>query len=111
MGYRTVVVFNNDQTSEWENDPELGRKIAQDMHKRDDGRYTPLNIIGGEVLECVHADTQTLAILDGYGGRSVAYTHLHRNQTQESQELALLKELAEKHGYRIAKKPAKKVAP
>ncbi len=110
MGYRTVVVFNNDQTSEWENDPELGRKIAQDMHKRDDGRSTPLNIIGGEVLECVHADTQTLAILDGYSGRVVVRTHWFRGQTQEGQELTLLKELAEKHGYRIAKKPAKKVA-
>ena len=65
MGYRTVVVFNNDQASTWENDPELGKKIARDMHRYGDGR-TPLEQIGGRVLECTHADTQTLAILDGF---------------------------------------------
>ena len=27
MGYRTVVMLNNDYCTEWENDPELGRKI------------------------------------------------------------------------------------
>ena len=28
MGFRTVVVLFNDQASEWENDPSLGKKIS-----------------------------------------------------------------------------------
>ena len=105
MGYRTVVVLNNDQASTWENDPELGKKIARDMFRHSKDRYTPLELIGGKVLECVHADTQTLAVLDGYDGRPVAYTNWYRGQDQAAQELALLKELANKLGYRISKKP------
>lgn len=107
MGFRTVVVLNNDQASTWENDPELGKKIARDMFRSVEERYTPLELIGGKVLECVHADTQTLAVLDGYGGKPVAYTHWNRGQTDEARNLALLKELADKMGYRISKKPKK----
>ena len=111
MGYRTVVVFNNDQASTWENDPELGKKIARDMQRYSTSvnriNYTPLELIGGSVLECVHADVQTLAILDGYDGRPVACTHWYRGQTEADQELALLKELADKLGYRISRKPKK----
>lgn len=106
MGFRTVVVLSNDHAHEWEKDPELGRKIfmaASIGNKELARRELPY----GHVVECVHADTQTLAILDGYSGRPVAYTHWHRGQTSEQQELVLLKELAEKHGKILRSKPKK----
>jgi hypothetical protein len=108
MGFRTVVVFNNDQASEWQNDPELGKKIASGTYRSD--TFTPLNQIGGHVLECVHADTQTLAILDGYNGRAAAHTSWYAGQTKEMLEQALLRELADKLGYYISKKPQTKVS-
>jgi hypothetical protein len=107
MGFRTVVVLNNDQAHEWENDPNLGEKI-----------WTSASLLGhpelndrfqyGNIVEQVHADTQTLAVLDGYGGKPVAYTHWNREQTDEVRNLALLKDLADRMGYRISKKPKAK---
>jgi len=110
MGFRTVVVLNNDLTNEWENDPELGRKIflAASMSQfggdKDRARRT---FPYGETIEQVHADTQTVAFLDGYGGKAVAWSHWYRNQTEDQKNLAMLKALADKLGYRVSKKPKK----
>jgi len=102
MGFRTVVVLSNDQSHEWENDPELGKKI---FYAASAGDRLPLQY--GQVVECVHADLQTLAVFDGYAGKPVAYTHWNRGQSDEVRNLALLKDLAEKMGYRVSKKPTK----
>lgn len=112
MGFRTVVVLNNDRASEWEYDPELGRKIflagsAKSFGGDEDRarQYLPY----GEVVEQVHADTQTVAFLDGYSGKPMAYEFWRRGQTEEQKNLAMLKSLADSLGYRVSKKPAKKV--
>ena len=108
MGFRTVVVLFNDQASEWENDPSLGKKISRaknfatgrplglgknDIHKA--------NIGYGRVVECAHADTQTLAVLDSYNMTQIA--HSRWNPNDKDVELKLLKEAAEKLGYKIVK--------
>lgn len=110
MGFRTVVVLRNDQANEWEKDPELGRKIflgASAKCSSGDDQASDQFFPYGAIVEQVHADLQTLAVLDGYSGRAVAHTHWYRGQTEEAQNLALLKELADKMGYRISKKPTK----
>lgn len=107
MGFRTVVVLNNDQSHEWENDPELGKKIWRGSWNL--GRPLTADCFQyGQIVEQIHADVQTLAVLDGYGASLVARTHWNRNQTEEDRNLELLKSLAEKMGYRISKKPNKK---
>lgn len=101
MGFRTVVVLSNDQAHQWQKDAELGEKIwiaAADKNSR---------LEYGEIVEQVHADTQSLAILDGYGGSVVAQTWWNREQTPETLERDLLKSLAAKHGYRLSKLPKK----
>lgn len=103
MGFRTVVVLSNDRAHEWENDPELGRKIFLGA-----ARAAEYDFPYGEIVEQVHADTQTLAVLDGYGGRPVAYTYWHKDQKVGDVNLALLKDLAARMGYRVLKKTAKK---
>jgi len=111
MGFRTVIVLNNDQANEWENDPELGRKIflAASMSQFSNDRDRARNMLPyGETIEQVHADTQTVAFLDGYGSKAVAHGFWHRGQTEEKKNLAMLKALADKLGYRVSKKPAKK---
>lgn len=109
MGFRTVLVLSNDQAHEWENDPELGRKImhAASMASCGDKDRARFELPYGQIIEQVHGDTQTLAVLDGYGGKAVAYTHWNRGQTDEIRNLALLKELADKMGFTIAKKRTK----
>ena len=111
MGFRTVVVLNNDQSFEWENDAELGRKIFLAASAKCFGndaqraqRYFPY----GDIVEQVHADCQTLAVLDGYSGAPIAHSHWQRGQTDAQRDLALLKDLADRMGYRISKKPTKK---
>jgi hypothetical protein len=111
MGFRTVVVLSNDRASEWENDPELGRKIflaaSMKQYGRDDDmarRTLPY----GHIVEQVHADQQTLAIFDGYNGEAMCGTSWFRGQTDEQRNLECLKALAEKLGYRVSKLPTKK---
>lgn len=103
MGFRTVVVLFNDQASEWENDPSLGKKIS---HAKNFATGRSLGVgkndIGyGRVVECAHADTQTLAVLDSYNMTQIA--HSHWNPNDKDVELKLLKEAAEKLGYKIVK--------
>ena len=109
MGFRTVVVLNNDLANEWENDPELGKKIfhaasAKHWGGKNDQDYFQY----GDTIEQVHADTQTVAFLDGYGGTAVAHSFWHRGQTEEQKNLEMLKALADKLGYRVSKKPENK---
>jgi hypothetical protein len=106
VGHRTVVVLNNDQSHEWENDPELGKKIFHGAAVLNwDEAIPELRFPYGQIIEQVHADTQTLAVLDGCTGKAVAYTHWNRGQTDEVRNLALLKNLAERMGYRVTKRP------
>ena len=109
MGFRTVVVLNNDQASEWNNDAELGQKISRAASLKDwPARDAIYQFPYGEVVEQVHADTQTVAFLDGCGGRVVAHSFWHHGQTEEQKNLEMLKALADKLGYRVVKKTEEK---
>jgi hypothetical protein len=101
MGFRTVVMLNNDLHHEWSKDGELGAKISRAMH-------TPgMMPHYGAVVQCAHADLQTLAILDGYTSfDQIAGKGWVREEAREDVALKLLKEAAEKLGYRLVKKPA-----
>lgn len=111
MGFRTVIVLSNDQAHEWQNDPELGKKIFHAASAKafgSDPDRARRELPYGHVVEQVHADTQTVAFLDGYSGESKAWTHWHQGQTPEQKELAMLKALADKLGYRVTKKSVTK---
>ena len=106
MGFRTIVALSNDRSSDWERNPDLGREIMMLSASRED-RTGSASRIGLELVECTHADTQSLIIADGYTAKAVAFGHWHRGQTTEQRDLALLKDLADRLGYRVSKKPAK----
>jgi len=109
MGFRTVVVLYNDQASSWEADPELGRKISQRMSFAMGSKKDKEADLGyGRVVECQHADVQTLAVIDGYDFKALAYDHWYQNKSDEEMQLRLLKEAAEKLGYRLTRMPQKK---
>lgn len=107
MGFRTIIALNNDRASDWERDPELGRVIVGLSASRGE-RDDEARRIGLSFVECTHADTQSLIIADGYQAKPVAYTNWYRNQTQEQRDLALLKDLADRLGYRVSRKPGAK---
>jgi len=109
MGYRTVVMLNNDLCHEWSKDPKLGEKISLAMNYSTDPKRQDMAAIGnyGRAVECVHADSQTLAMLDGY----TAFTHIDsqswmRGDDDDSAVIRLLKRAASKFGYRLVKKAA-----
>ena len=109
MGFRTVVMLSNDMAHQWEKDPELGRKIGLAMNYASSPERRDMASVGGygQVVECCHADSQTLAMLDGY----TMFTHIDsqswiRGDGADSAIVRLLKSAANKLGYRLVKKPA-----
>jgi hypothetical protein len=104
MGNRTVVVLYNDQAGEWSKDPLLGQKIDIGMNyvgRARTGEYDhPSNLRYGEVVELAHADTQTLAVLDGYRFNAIVHSSWYARD-EESVEVKLLKAAAEKLGYKL----------
>ena len=103
MGYRTVVVLNNDMTSEWGSDPSLGKKImwASSLsgvdHQREIGN-------AGTVLQCVHTDQQSLVLLDGLSGYTLSHKNWVPREVASATEIQLLKLAADTLGYRLVRK-------
>ena len=114
MGFRTVVMLSNDRAHEWEHDQKLGEKIAQAMNYANDAERADMARVGsyGSVVECIHADGQTLAVLDGYSGfQRLATKNWFRGEPDDAIALKLLMDAADKMGYRLTKKaPAKRAA-
>lgn len=112
MGFRTIVMLNNDQANEWQNDTELGNKIARGMNHTHETKYSDhdfANLRYGRVVECTHADTETLAVLTHYEGfRPIAHSGWRGSEnSQDDIAVKLLKDAAEALGYRLVKKPVK----
>jgi hypothetical protein len=121
MGYRTVVILENDRSNEWMYDPELGRKIhhaasfafsgaihhaASFAFSGASADYDSNRRIGyGTVVECAHADVQSMIVLNGYNADPVSSSIWRPNDNLRAMKLRLLKEAAEKLGYRLIKKP------
>jgi hypothetical protein len=105
MGHRTVVVLSNDQP--WDRDPDLGRKISEAASYLSAGRRDGF-FLGGNVIEQVHADTNTLMVIDSLSGTAMARNQWHAGQTEQQRNFDLLKEMAERMGYGLRKLPTKK---
>lgn len=112
MGFRTVVILSNDMAQQWENDPTLGKKIghAVNFTNRNMGYGSPDIENYGQAVECVHADTQTIGIIDGLNFTPLAHGQWYRNQSKEDMMLKLIKEAAKSMGYRLVKTTEKKDA-
>lgn len=110
MGFRTVVMLSNDQAHEWEKDAELGRKIAIAMNHANSADRKHLANVGGygRVVECVHADSQTLAVLDGYTFfDDIAGKGWASGEDRKEVATKLVREAAKSLGYRLIKAQVK----
>lgn len=101
MGFRTVVILNNDQCYDWENDKNLGRKISAAMNRVNDPERSDLGY--GRVVECTHIDTQTIATIDGFNFDPITHGSWRKYELKESMTLKLVKAAAEKLGFRLVK--------
>jgi hypothetical protein len=109
MGFRTVVMLCNDMAHLWQKDQQLGHLIAGAMNYANSKDRQDFASVGGygRVVECVHADCQTLAMLDGY----TAFKHIDSQSWEPGGDenldtIRLLKSAAKKLGYRLVKNPA-----
>lgn len=108
MGFRTIVILNNDQCSSWGEDPALGKKIQAAAHG---GPYVgDLTRIGGRVASCEHTSTRYLALVD-YLTISPRLTPERLPPKDQQFVLDELTRLAEAYGYRLVKARAKRQAP
>jgi len=98
MGFRTLVMLYNDESRVWAPDQDLGKKILYATNGQD------TRIPGGRVVECCHADQQTLAIVDSYSFDRMATGNWRQGQTQEIRNLDMLSRFAENLGYDLVKK-------
>lgn len=105
MGFRTLVLLANDSMHEWSKDPELGSLIERSAAALPADRKMGFGSSYGYVLETSHADTQRLAVIDSYHMDTLAIGHWSQGATNmtKARDLALLKQAAEKLGYKLVK--------
>lgn len=108
MGFRTVVILNNDLAGQWEKDAELGKKISHASAAMAIGMKSAANFDGGRVVQSVHADTQTLAVIDSLQFTPVTHSVWYASEDAEDVKLKLLKYAASELGYTLTKKRKKK---
>lgn len=109
MGFRTVVILSNDRVGEWEKDTDMGSKISHGMnyinHFGKGSNYSDLGY--GRVVECTHADTQTLALIDSLHFTPVVHSFWRKGELDSDRDVRILKHAADALGYRLVKKAAK----
>lgn len=109
MGFRTVVMLNNDRAHEWSRDTDLGNKILHDMSMfgyNREGYDTKLAGLG-RVTEVVHADVQTLVVLEHYTNWQ-PLSMMQWYPDQQNRDLELVRRAADELGYRLVKRSTKK---
>lgn len=107
MGFRTLLCLNNDFTGQWSTDPELGAMISGAMNHAMGGpseRARLDNPSYGRVLACQHADVQMIGVVSHFNFEALGFSHWSSGQKPDEVNLQLLKQAAEKLGYKLVKK-------
>lgn len=114
MGYNTTVVILNDAIHQIKDDPEFGKNLHDAvlglaLPEKYRSRYVPSghHCNAAEVIEHHHADGIKLVAVGANTGWDleveVHYTEAHKPGTALQE--VLLRALADKLGYRVARKP------
>lgn len=108
MGFRTVVMLYNDQAGQWTNDPDLGMKISRKMNFAMGTSIKPqeVDLSYGRIIHCHHADCLDLGVFNSYQFAPLASGAWQPGEESDAMAVRLLKEAAEKLGYRLVKRPA-----
>ena len=106
MGNRVVVMLRTDQCAEWQNDIDLGKKIAHAMNYAAGAPGNPEARLDGygAVVQCAHADRQTLAIIDSFQFHPLLGSTWRSGEDLATRDIRLLKEAAGALGYRLVRK-------
>lgn len=105
MGYRTIIVLNNDEANVWGNNP-LGKAITVASGKKISNRGGEILLNGvqiGNVIDCEHADTESIVHFSSLHGTTLGRSFYNSRMTEEEQREAMIVELAESMGYKLVK--------
>ncbi len=112
MGFNTTVVILNDSLYDIENDPDFGKNLAIAINTLS-GQSGPISVPSGgsgraaSVIETHHSDYAVLIVTGCNSGNNMGTIFPHGRVTDDK-DVKILRGLADKLGYRIAKKPIKK---
>lgn len=105
MGYRTIIVLDNDEANVWGNNP-LGKAITVASGKKISNRGGEILLNGfqiGTVIDCEHADTESIVHFSSLHGTTLGRSFYNSRMTEEEQREAMIVELAESMGYKLVK--------
>ena len=105
MGYRTIIVLDNDDTNLWGDNP-LGKAITSASGKKISNLGGEIMLEGnqiGTIIDCEHADIESLVHFSSLSGTVLA-KDIHNSRVSE-QELRenMLKEIASSMGFTLVK--------
>lgn len=113
MGFKTTIVISNDRLYDIRRDAEA---FVEEITRMAGGCLTTKRALElkqyphfyglCDVVDVSHADTATLVMVSDYSGEILA--HWNARKRDDAGKLAILKEAADKLGYRLSKKPKKK---
>jgi hypothetical protein len=110
MGWNTTVILMNDALDDIRQDPDFGKKLVSAASAAIDGKRHDVSALGhvnaATVIETHHADHIVPVLIGGNTGQVVKGTYI--GWADDEKEITLLRQLAEKHGMRLSKKPARK---
>ena len=109
MGFNSTVLVLNDRLGEIEREPE--RFVKEMLHAiQRSAMAEQEDFYPGQstVMSCNHADVVTILAVGGNCATVMGRFHNGGRHHDEESQLKLLRELADKYGFSLRKKPAKK---
>ena len=109
MGFNTTVYIHNDEVHQIEKDPEFGKKIAYAVHSVGVDGPTRIEGYHSQVIETHHADNHIVCVVGGNMAQEVgngAHWSEGLDMRNDEDKVKLLKNLADRLGYSLRKKPS-----
>lgn len=112
MGYNTTVVVMNDSLHAIQDDPDFGKKLVGAIMKKTITR-DPIDVSAlghcnaATVIETHHADCMVPVLVGANMGRELVDGCVGWGHDEVAQEIQMIRQLAEKHGFRLTKKAKK----
>lgn len=105
MGLNTPCIILNDFLHEFEDDPEIGLRIAEAVRGNGDERYIRRYTQAFTVLPCSHSSGMQIVAVGGNTIRTIGYGDCHDTDEQ------LLRKLANRLGFNLVAKSKRRSRP
>jgi hypothetical protein len=109
MGFNSTVLVLNDRLGEIERNPEeFVKEMLYAIQRSGVDKQEGFHPGQTTVMSCAHADTVTILAVGGNCATVMGRVHNGGHHHTEEDQVKLLRELADKYGFSLRKKPAKK---